>query len=81
MLVGDAAEIFERPQVVLGDAVAIGVHPAEFPLGDRVAAFGGVLQRVQRVGRWRTAAGGIAFFRARGGPGLGRNHGNRPHPR
>ena len=27
MLVGDAAEIFERAQIVLGDAIAIGVAP------------------------------------------------------
>ena len=44
MLVGDAAEIFKRPQIVLGDAIAVGIHPAELPLRHRMAALGGVLQ-------------------------------------
>ena len=51
MRVGDAAEIFERAQIVLGDAVAIGIHPAELPLRDGMAAFGRILQRRQRAAR------------------------------
>ena len=52
MLVGDAAEIFERAQIVLGDAIAVGIHPAQLPLGHGMAAFSGVLQGVQgRRGR------------------------------
>ena len=46
MAVGDAAEIFERLEVVLLDAVAFGVHAAELPLRQRVAVFGGVFERL-----------------------------------
>ena len=35
MRVGDAAEIFEGAQIVLDDAIAIGIHPAELPLRGR----------------------------------------------
>ncbi len=48
MRVGDAAEIFEGAQIVLDDAIAIGIHPAELPLRDGMATLGGVLQRSQR---------------------------------
>src|SRR5207244_4391033 len=39
MGVGDTAEIFEGADVVLGDAVTVGVHLAQFPLRDGMAAF------------------------------------------
>ena len=47
MRIGDAAEILEGAQIVLDDAIAIGIHPAELPLRHGMAALGGVLQRVQ----------------------------------
>jgi hypothetical protein len=50
MAVGDAAEIFERLEIVLGHAVAFGVHAPEFPLRQRVALFGGVFERVDGLG-------------------------------
>ena len=53
--VGDAAEIFERAQIVLRHAVALGVHAAELPLRQRVALLGGVLKRGHRLD-------GVAFF-------------------
>ena len=49
-MVGDAAEILERLEVVLGDAVAFGIHAAELPLRQRVAFFGGVFERVDGLG-------------------------------
>jgi hypothetical protein len=48
MRVGDAAEIFEGAQIVLDDAIAIGIHPAELPLRHGMATLGCVLQRGQR---------------------------------
>ena len=54
--IGDAAEILERAQIVLGDAVALGVHPAKFPLRDRVTVLGRVLQGGQRI----VGGGGLA---------------------
>ena len=52
MGIGNAAEILEGANVVLGDAVAIRVHPPQFPLRDGMTAFGGILQRSQRgIGR------------------------------
>src|SRR3990172_32790 len=51
MLVGDAAEIIERAKIVAVDAIAIGIHPAEPPLCNRMPALGGVLQGRQRVRR------------------------------
>ena len=76
VLVGDAAEIVEGAQIVLGDAFAIGVHPAELPLRDRMAAFGGVLQRGQRVGRngCRHRRRRNRLLQGRCGARLGRNH-------
>ena len=85
MGIGDAAEIFERAQIVLGDAVTVGIHPPQLPLGDGMAAFGGVLQRVQR-GRRRSRSRhgrshllqrlGIQGLR-RGRTGLGGDEGKR----
>ena len=72
MRAGDAAEIFEGAHVVLGDAVAVGIHPAQFPLCDRMAALGGILQCGQRsirdAGRWS-----LLLERGRGS-GLSGNH-------
>ena len=67
MLVGNPAEIFEGAQIVLGDTLALGIHPAELPLCDGMTAFGGVLQRSQRVGRGGcgAVAGGTSFFNGR----------------
>ena len=45
MGVGDAAEIFERANVVAGDAVAFRIHAAELPLRHCVAIRGGVFER------------------------------------
>jgi hypothetical protein len=46
---GDAAEIFERLEIVLRDTLASGVHPAELPLCQRVTHFGSVFERVHRL--------------------------------
>src|SRR4029078_8014036 len=41
---GDAAEIFESLEIVLRNAVAFGIHAAEFPLRERVTFLGGVFK-------------------------------------
>jgi hypothetical protein len=73
MLVGDAAEIFEGAQIVLGDAVAVGIHPPELPLRHGVTALGGIFsdQRecVAGGGDACTAAGGTACCEGGGLPG------------
>jgi hypothetical protein len=69
MRVGDAAEIFEGAQVVLDDAIAIGIHPAELPLRHGMAALGGVLQRVQRGRGNRVAAPSALRTGPSSGPG------------
>jgi hypothetical protein len=43
-------EQLERLEVVLGDAVAVLVHAAELPLRDRMAAPGGVAERIDGLG-------------------------------
>ena len=74
--VGDAAEILEGLEIVLRDAVALGIHAAEFPLRDGVAFLGGVFQRVH-------ALGGLAGLEpvGAGAERLGRRHrgGRRRH--
>jgi hypothetical protein len=49
MRIGDAAEIFEGAQIVLGDAVAIGIHPPELPLRERMAASAAYCSEVSEV--------------------------------
>jgi len=49
----DRRKIPDRTAAWLGNAVTIGIHAAQFPLRDRVTAFGGVLQRGQGVRRSR----------------------------
>jgi hypothetical protein len=46
--VGHLAEQLERLVIVARDAVALGIHAAEFPLGDRVALVGGEAERLGR---------------------------------
>ena len=66
--IGDTAEILERPKIISSDAIAVCIHPPQFPLGDGVTAFGGVLQRGQRrVRRGRRDH----LLQGRGRPGLG----------
>src|SRR5205823_11630292 len=71
--IGDAAEILEGAHIVLGDAITVGVHPPELPLGDGVTTLGGVLQRSQRC---LGCGGRDHFFQGGGGAALGRNDGN-----
>jgi hypothetical protein len=47
MGVGNAAKIFERPQIILFDAVARGVHAAELPLGNGMTVGSG--ERIDAV--------------------------------
>ena len=47
--VGDTAEIFERLEIVLRDAITFGVHATELPLRNRVTFFGGIFERVHRL--------------------------------
>ncbi len=66
MLVGNAAEIFERPQIVLGDAIAIGIHPPQLPLGHGMTVFGGILQGAERRRGRRGSRGRNRLFQGRG---------------
>src|SRR5262245_46320585 len=67
--IGDATEIFEGAQVAALHPVALGIHAAELPLGERVALLGGVLQRrdglLLLAGAQRLRAGAESFDRCR----------------